>query len=290
MREVLELYHQHNGYFEHAQKVRQFAVQIFDATADLHGLGPRARRLLEFSALLHDIGRSMGKGHERHSYDLILDYKFKNLAKWEKRIIALVALYHNGSAENVDYSRQWRLRSEEQFAVRRMAGILRLADALDSSDKQAVTRLRISRELGAASIVRYRYSLKSPKEASSLVIALGVGMACGVGLYPLAIIVTLFMVIIFNLFENLPVGVKRALFPSDKTWILKLRVSDSEAGIAMIKEKLGSIGVDYKIRRGHLGLAFDPNEYLRLKLQTSYIDDDGESPRGEFSAQVYARY
>jgi len=43
-------------------------------------------------------------------------------------------------------------------------------------------------------------------------------------------------------------------------------------------------------RRGHLGFSFDPNEYIRLKLQASYIDDDGESPRGDFSAQVYARY
>lgn len=34
--------------------------------------------------------------------------------------------------------------------------------------------------IGVAAIVMYRYSLNKPIEASSLVIALGLGMACGV--------------------------------------------------------------------------------------------------------------
>ncbi len=55
--------------------------------------------------------------------------------------------------------------------------------------------------MGAASIVRYRYSLKSPKEASSLVIALGIGMACGVGLYPLAVITAIYITVMIKLFE-----------------------------------------------------------------------------------------
>ncbi len=41
--------------------------------------------------------------------------------------------------------------------------------------------------MGAASVVRYRYKLGDPRDASILIIALGVGMATGVGLYALAI-------------------------------------------------------------------------------------------------------
>ena len=41
--------------------------------------------------------------------------------------------------------------------------------------------------LGAASVVRYRYGLRNPRDASLLIIALGVGMATGVRLYALAV-------------------------------------------------------------------------------------------------------
>lgn len=148
LREVLELYHKHNGYFEHAQKVRQFAVQIFDSTVDIHGLNSRARRLLEYAALLHDVGRSMGDDHEKHSYRIIMDNKFSRLSDREKRIMAICALYHNGSEKSLDNPRQWKLRAEEQFAVRKLAGILRLADALDASDNQVIMKLRLVRERG----------------------------------------------------------------------------------------------------------------------------------------------
>jgi uncharacterized membrane protein YhiD involved in acid resistance len=44
--------------------------------------------------------------------------------------------------------------------------------------------------LGAASVVRYRYGLRSPRDASMLIIALGIGMATGVGLYALTVSAT----------------------------------------------------------------------------------------------------
>jgi len=150
LKEVLELYHLHNGYFEHAQKVRRFAVQIFDAVQDIHRLNSRARRLLEYAALLHDAGRSVDSdNHEKHSYKIIMDYDFTELSKHEKRIVAIIALYHNGSAGSLDCLRQWKLSAEEQLAARMLASILRIADALDSSDKQVVAKLRLLRERGA---------------------------------------------------------------------------------------------------------------------------------------------
>ena len=103
--------------------------------------------------------------------------------------------------------------------------------------------------MGAASIVRYRYSLKSPKEASSLVIALGIGMACGVGLYPLAIISSLYIIIVINLFEYLPSGLKKVLFPANWMWNLKVRTTASDETLTQIKDFLSHENVDYKIKR-----------------------------------------
>lgn len=103
--------------------------------------------------------------------------------------------------------------------------------------------------MGAASIVRYRYSLKSPKEASSLVIALGVGMACGVGLYPLAIIVTLYIVAMIFIFEHLPKGIKRSLFSTNWNWNLRVRTINPDATILLIKDLLDDDDIVYEIKR-----------------------------------------
>jgi uncharacterized membrane protein YhiD involved in acid resistance len=58
--------------------------------------------------------------------------------------------------------------------------------------------------LGAASVVRYRYAIRNPRDAGTLIIALGLGMACGSGAIALAIVAAIFMALIGNLFNFLP--------------------------------------------------------------------------------------
>ena len=78
--------------------------------------------------------------------------------------------------------------------------------------------------MGAATIVRYRYSLSNPREASSLIIALGLGMACGVGLYSLAIIATIFVRIGFNVFNLIPSFIMNWLFDIKHNYNLRISV------------------------------------------------------------------
>ncbi len=126
--------------------------------------------------------------------------------------------------------------------------------------------------MGAASIVRYRYSLKSPKEASSLVIALGVGMACGVGLYPLAIIASLYIVAMIFIFEHLPDGLKKALFPTSWNWNLRVRTIDPDDTLAKMKEILSDEEVVFKIKRvrGDRGPNSDQTE-IEVEI-AGYVD------------------
>lgn len=167
---VLELYHLHNGYFEHAQKVRYFAKVIFDETKDLHGMSKKARNLLEYSALLHDIGRSVvgAPGHEKESFRIIMEHDFKRLSSKKKRIIAITALFHNGEEESLKYSTMWKLRPEEQLVVRRLSAILRIADALDATNKQVIGKLRLHREFigtdNQASLILDINSVSSAKQ------------------------------------------------------------------------------------------------------------------------------
>jgi len=54
---------------------------------------------------------------------------------------------------------------------------------------------------GTAGLVRYRAKIDDPKDASVMLSCLAVGLACGVGLIPLAITGTLFIVAVLWLLE-----------------------------------------------------------------------------------------
>lgn len=103
--------------------------------------------------------------------------------------------------------------------------------------------------MGAATIVRYRYSLSNPREASSLVIALGVGMACGVGLYLLAIIATFFVRLGFNIFNILPSFLLNLFFDIKHNYSLKISVPTVATTVMLedIDELLSKENVSYKL-------------------------------------------
>jgi uncharacterized membrane protein YhiD involved in acid resistance len=64
--------------------------------------------------------------------------------------------------------------------------------------------------LGAASIVRYRYAIRNPRDAGTLVIALGLGMACGSGLLTLAVAGGIFVAFTAYVLDHFP---QLLLFP-----------------------------------------------------------------------------
>jgi uncharacterized membrane protein YhiD involved in acid resistance len=64
--------------------------------------------------------------------------------------------------------------------------------------------------LGAASIVRYRYAIRNPRDAGTLVIALGLGMACGSGLLTLAVASGIFVAFMAYVLDHFP---QLLLFP-----------------------------------------------------------------------------
>ena len=56
--------------------------------------------------------------------------------------------------------------------------------------------------VGAAGLVRYRSKIEDPKDAGVMLSTLAVGLACGVGVYPLAIFATLFIVGMLYVIES----------------------------------------------------------------------------------------
>lgn len=133
----------------HAEKVRELAVSLFDQTSPLHGLGAEERVLLEAAALLHDIGGFVSAAsHHKHAHYLIRSSDLVGLSESEREIVALAARYHRRSHPKRTHLEFQQRTREERARVLRIAGILRLADALDREHqtKVAGVEVRIGRQ------------------------------------------------------------------------------------------------------------------------------------------------
>jgi len=133
-----------HGEGEHGETVLQLARQIFDQTVTLHGLGGRARVLLEAGALLHDIGVTVNNdGHHKHSQYLIEASEIVGLAEEERHLVALLARYHRKGPPSRDHEEFSALRRRERSLVERLAAVLRLADALDRQHAGIVRAVQV---------------------------------------------------------------------------------------------------------------------------------------------------
>jgi exopolyphosphatase/guanosine-5'-triphosphate,3'-diphosphate pyrophosphatase len=116
----------------HAESVLTLSRQLFDQTKELHGLGGRARVLLEAAALLHDVGVAVNNdGHHKHSQYLIHSSELVGLADEERLLVAMIARYHRKAPPGRDHEEFMTLRRRDRTLVERLAALLRLADALD---------------------------------------------------------------------------------------------------------------------------------------------------------------
>ena len=117
---------------EHVFQVCRNAEALYGATEKLHGLGAHELRILCAAALLHDIGHTVDViGHHKHSRDLILKLELNDFSKRERRIVACVARYHRKAHPKPSHAVYEDLVKSDQKLVRKLAGILRIADGLD---------------------------------------------------------------------------------------------------------------------------------------------------------------
>lgn len=141
-RSVIELAERCGYWPEHAQQVARLALGLFDQTRSLHGLGDRERELLEYGALLHDIGVHISyERHHRHSYYLIKNGGLRGFDPRETEMIALIARYHRQATPKKSHDGFGDLSKPERRAVRALAAMVRLAEGLDRSHAQVIDSL-----------------------------------------------------------------------------------------------------------------------------------------------------
>lgn len=128
----------------HNEQVTALALALFDGLRVLHGFGPEERRLLEIAGRLHDIGwsRVISGKHHKLSGDMIQELDIPGIHKKERVLCALIARYHTKALPDASRHGQFAaLTPCRRELVEWLAGILRVADALDCTHANAVRKL-----------------------------------------------------------------------------------------------------------------------------------------------------
>ena len=135
----------------HTELVTRLALEIFDGLAR-EGLFPEsepARRILEAAAVMHNVGRDKDGAHRKRGYRMIRG--LKPPVGWTEdylRSVAIVAHYHRGGLPSSDHPIFAGLPTQRRAELLPLAGVLRLANALDDAHDQRITSLVLERRDG----------------------------------------------------------------------------------------------------------------------------------------------
>ncbi len=144
-RSVMELARRCQFREDHGTHVARLALSLFHQTRRLHNLSDGDAELLEYAALLHDIGFYISPHrHHRHTEYLIKSHAMTGFSKSEVQIIALTARHHRKAAPRRERGPMRRLSKNDTRRVRFLAAILRVADALDRTHARLVRAVRCS--------------------------------------------------------------------------------------------------------------------------------------------------
>ena len=150
-RSVLSVARRYDYDLTHSHHVARLATQIFDDTRKVHRLTGLDRKLLQYAAILHDIGFHIAhNNHHRHGLYLIKNSEMPGFSGDEIAIMATMVRYHRGSLPRKSNDARSRREHEDFYGldrgqratVLRLASILQIADGLDRSHRQLINDVR----------------------------------------------------------------------------------------------------------------------------------------------------
>lgn len=136
----------------HAEQAARLSLKLFDALFEILGLTATDRELLEYAALLHDVGYVVSfHKHHKHTHYLIMNSELSGFLPDEIQVIAWTARLHRRGGGKKD-DEFMGLSSAAQKRILRLAAILRLADALDHSHFSLVEDVKAKEENGVVCV------------------------------------------------------------------------------------------------------------------------------------------
>ncbi len=156
-RSVLQLGRTCNIDEAHARHVAQLALELFDSARQihLHRFSSKERELLEYAALVHDVGAFLSyNNHQAHSYYLVRNYDLLGFYQNEINLIALAAFFHRKALPSKKKHLEFaELDKRSQKLVRLYAVVLRLAENLDRSHRSSVEHARFCQGKGKSVVL-----------------------------------------------------------------------------------------------------------------------------------------
>jgi CHAD domain-containing protein len=135
---------------QHSRRVARLALQLYDGLARaglLDRNGGRSRELLQAAATVHEVGRS-GKSRGHHKATQRLVQKVDRPVSWTRQdlhLIAYIARYHRGALPGKSQNGLTSVPAPVRRTAQGLAGVLRLANALDAEHKGTVRRVKVGR-------------------------------------------------------------------------------------------------------------------------------------------------
>jgi len=131
-----------NSDVTHTTHVAELALRLFDQTLELHELDDRDREMLEFAALLHDVGQHVSrKGHHRHAAYLVENGELRGFEPAEVAFLAALVRHHRRGDPKSSETRFAALSADDRVRLRKLAALLRVADGLDRGRRGGVEDL-----------------------------------------------------------------------------------------------------------------------------------------------------
>jgi exopolyphosphatase/guanosine-5'-triphosphate,3'-diphosphate pyrophosphatase len=152
----------------HAHEVMRLSLELYDSArqAGLHKFGEPERELLEYAALLHDVGIFLSyNNHEQHSYYMIRNADLLGFDQTEIAIMANAGLFHRKAMPRKKKHPSFgTLDKRSQRLVRLLALLLRIAESLDRSHTGAVRHAQFRQGEDSKVILEIRASRDCPLE------------------------------------------------------------------------------------------------------------------------------
>lgn len=153
--------------FAHARRVARFAAKIYDGLAregEIRDQAMESRTVLQLAALMHEVGRLKGsKKHHKAGARMMTKLPVPlGVRAEELSLAAVVARYHRGALPQKRHRVFAKLSAKEQKDVLTLAGILRLACALDGDHRGSIRQVSAREVDGQFVISATGYTPLSP--------------------------------------------------------------------------------------------------------------------------------
>ncbi|HPF29340.1 MAG TPA: exopolyphosphatase [Lachnospiraceae bacterium] len=136
--------HRYQGNKVRSEMMEEIALAVFDNMKEYHGMGKRERLLLRLAAILHDCGKFINMTNVGEcSYHIVMNTEIIGISHLEREMVAYVVRFIYDSFVYYDEISASAIMDRSSYLIiAKLTAILRIANALDKSQKQKFRKLK----------------------------------------------------------------------------------------------------------------------------------------------------